>query len=93
MKKVFVTIERRWNGIIRWFESQINNRILEGINSLIQAVKRKARGYRTVEKLIAMINLIAGKIDLQPILGKATHMKQRGAKLYVNILRTIRYKD
>jgi len=70
MKKVAATIERHWNGIIRWFESQINNGILEGINSLIQAAKRKARGYRTTENLIAMIYLIVGKIDLQPILGK-----------------------
>lgn len=71
MKQVVATIERHWNGIIRWFESQINNGILEGINSLIiQAAKRKARGYRTIENLIAMIYLIVGKIDLQPILGK-----------------------
>ena len=61
-------ILRHWEGIIRWFKSHINNGVLEGINSSIQAVKRKARGFRTIENFITMIYLIAGKIDLDPIL-------------------------
>jgi transposase len=43
------TIKRHWDGILRWFTSKINNGILEGINSLIQAAKVKARGYRTMK--------------------------------------------
>jgi len=31
---------------------------------LVQAAKRQARGYRTTRNLIAMIYLIAGKLDL-----------------------------
>ncbi len=38
--------------------------MLEGINSLIQASKRRARGYRTRANLIAMTYLIAGKLDM-----------------------------
>ncbi|MDO8946698.1 MAG: transposase, partial [Desulfocapsaceae bacterium] len=34
-----------------------------GINSLIQAAKAKARGYRTTKNLIAMIYLIGGKLN------------------------------
>ncbi|MCX6639358.1 MAG: transposase, partial [bacterium] len=34
----------------------------EGINSLVQAARTKARGYRTVEYFITMIYLIAGKL-------------------------------
>jgi transposase len=42
--------------------SHISNGVLEGLNSLIQAAKAKARGYRTVEHLITMSYLIAGQL-------------------------------
>ncbi|WP_435549465.1 transposase, partial [Desulfobacterium sp. N47] len=38
---------------------------LEGINSLIQAAKAKARGYRTIKNLITMIYLIGGKLEFR----------------------------
>ena len=41
----------------------MSNGILEGINSLVQAAKARARGYRTARNLITMIYLIAGKLD------------------------------
>jgi transposase len=63
IKQAAYTIKRHWNGVLRWFQSNINNGILEGINSLIQAAKAKARGYRTTRNLTAMIYLIGGKLD------------------------------
>jgi len=42
--------------------------ILEAIGSLVQAARRRARGYRTREDLIAIAYLVAGKLDF------ATHM-------------------
>ena len=57
------TIKRHWNGVLQWFQSQITNGVLEGINSLIQAAKARARGYRTNRNLITMIYLIAGKLN------------------------------
>jgi len=57
------TIRRHWQGVLRWFTSKITNGILEGINSLIQAAKAKARGYRTTRNLIAMTYLIAGRLE------------------------------
>ena len=57
------TIKNHWDGVLRWFTSKINNGILEGINSLIQAAKARARGYRTKRNLITMIYLIAGKLS------------------------------
>ena len=57
------TIKRHWDGVLRWFESRINNGILEGMNSLVQAAKAKARGYRSVQNFITMICLAAGKLD------------------------------
>lgn len=58
------TIRRHQNGILRWFTSGINNGILEGINSLVQAAKAKARGYRSERNLATIIYLIAGKLPL-----------------------------
>ena len=46
IKQVAYTIKRHWDGVIRWKQSQINNGILEGLNSVVQAAKRKARGYK-----------------------------------------------
>lgn len=60
------TIKRHWAGVLRWFESRITNGLLEGLNSLIQAAKAKARGFKTFENLRTIIYLIAGKLDLLP---------------------------
>jgi transposase len=46
-------------------DSRIANGIIEGINSLVQAAKAKARGYRSLRNLAAITYLIAGKIDLR----------------------------
>ncbi|HYH05442.1 MAG TPA: transposase, partial [Thermoanaerobaculia bacterium] len=37
---------------------------LEGLNSLIQSAKARARGFRTTRNLANIIYLIAGKLDL-----------------------------
>jgi transposase len=58
------TIKRHWDGVLRWFESGMTNGILEGINSLIQAAKAKARGYRSDRNFITIVYLIAGKLNL-----------------------------
>ncbi|WP_280113202.1 transposase [Holophaga foetida] len=50
-------------GILRWFRSGYTNGLREGINSLIQAAKAKARGYRTTRNLLNMTYLIAGKLE------------------------------
>jgi transposase len=59
------TIKRHWDGILRWFDSRIANGLIEGINSLVQAAKAKARGYRSMRNLKAMVYLLAGKLDLE----------------------------
>jgi transposase len=59
-------IGEHWEGVLRWHWTRINNGILEGINSLVQAAKRRARGYRNKRNLIAMIYLIAGRLDFSP---------------------------
>jgi len=61
-------LEDHWLGVIRWHRSRISNGSLEGLNSLIQAAKRRARGYRTNRNFIAMIYLIVGKLNAGPAL-------------------------
>ena len=50
--------------ILNYFRSRLTNAICEGINSMIQAAKRKARGYHTFEGFSSMIYLIAAKLQL-----------------------------
>lgn len=59
------TIKRHWDGILRWFDSKIANGLIEGINSMVQAAKAKARGYRSIRNLKAMVYLLAGKLDMR----------------------------
>jgi transposase len=58
------TVKRHWDGLLRWFDSKIANGLIEGINSLVQAAKTKARGYRSARNLKAMVYLLAGKLDM-----------------------------
>jgi len=57
------TIKNHWDGVLNWFSSRITTGLLEGFNSLIQAAKARARGYRSDENLIAMAYLIAGRLN------------------------------
>lgn len=43
----------------------VNNGILEGLNSLIQLAKKRARGYTNVENFIAMVYFVTGKLKLE----------------------------
>jgi transposase len=61
------TLEDHWLGVIRWHHSRVSNGLLEGLNSLIQAAKRRARGYRSNRNFIAMIYLIVGKLNAGPV--------------------------
>lgn len=65
--KIAQTLTDHAAGVLRWFTSQITNGLLEGINSIIQAAKAKARGYRTAKNLITIAHLLAGKLDFTPV--------------------------
>lgn len=66
MKKAAKTIKNHWNGIIQWKKSQINNGILEGLNSVVQAAKRKARGYK-FKHFKTIVYLITGGLDFSKL--------------------------
>ena len=68
------TIKAHWDGVIAWKKSQINNGILEGLNSIVQAAKAKARGYKTFKNFKIIIFLLTGKLEfekLNPNIGMA----------------------
>ena len=64
MKDAAETLKRHKDKILNYFRNRLTNAICEGINSMIQAAKRKARGFNTIEGFTSMIYLVAGKLDL-----------------------------
>lgn len=64
VKRFVGTVRSHWEGILSWQRTRVSNGLLEGTNSLIQAAKRKARGYRNKDKMITVIYLIAGRLPL-----------------------------
>jgi len=64
MKSAAETLMRHKDKILAYFQNRITNAICEGINSMIQAAKRKARGFHTFEGYSSMIYLVSGKLEL-----------------------------
>jgi transposase len=52
--------------ILSWFEFRISNGVLEGLNSVLQSAKNRARGYANPKHMIVMSYLLHGKLDLSP---------------------------
>lgn len=61
------TVKEHWDGILSHFESELTSGFLEGINSLIQSAKTRARGYRNPDNLIAIAYVIAGKLNFKSV--------------------------
>lgn len=66
------TVKEHWNGILSYFDSELTTGFLEGINSLIQAAKARARGYRNPQNMITMAYLIAGKLKFNKLYAQPT---------------------
>lgn len=75
MKVVARTLRKEREGILNWWGSKATNAILEGLNSVIQSIKRAARGFRNVGYFETMIFLRLGRLDFsaQTSLACATH--------------------
>ena len=67
IKEAAYTIWRHWEGIVNWVNYKISNGILEGFNSIFQAAKAKARGYKRTDTIKAIIYLLTGKLDFSKI--------------------------
>lgn len=66
IKKVAKMIKNHWSNIRTYFVHRITNAGAESINSLIQNVKRKARGFRSRENFKTSILFHLGGLDLLP---------------------------
>ena len=64
IKDFVALVEKHCEGILAWHASHLANGLLEGINSLVQAAKARARGYRNKNKMITIIYLTAAKLPL-----------------------------
>jgi len=68
IKKMAKTVKEHRYGILSHFDSELSTGFPEGINSLVQAAKARARGYRNPRNLIAMAYIIAGNFDFKSML-------------------------
>jgi transposase len=63
MVRVANTIRAKMRGILNYFRRRLTGGVIEGINSMAQAARARARGYRTAETFKTMIYLIAGRLQ------------------------------
>jgi len=63
IKKFAKTVKGHYAGILRYFDSRLTSGKMEGINSRIQEIKRRARGFRNMKNFISMIYLEAANLD------------------------------
>ncbi len=64
MKDAAETLMNHEREILHYLHDRLTNAVCEGINSMIQAAKSKARGFNTFEGFAVMIYLVAGKLEL-----------------------------
>ena len=60
------TLTGHLDGVVRAIADRRSNAFAEGLNSLIQAAKQRARGFKTAKHLIAVIYLIAARLKHLP---------------------------
>lgn len=56
-------VKEHWCGIMHYFTSRLTSGIMEGLNSRIQEIKRRARGFRNVDNFITLIYLETASLD------------------------------
>ena len=68
MTRVADMVESHIVGILAHWDQGVTNAFMEGINSVFSAVRRKARGYRSIQNMIAMLYFVAGKLPSPALL-------------------------
>lgn len=63
MKRAARSVCEEREGVLNWFSARASNGFLEGMNSVIQSLKRASRGFRNVGYFTTMIFLRLGKLD------------------------------
>lgn len=70
IKKVAATIKRHLWGVMAYFTNRITNAVSEGLNSTIQLLKQKARGFRTFANFRIAVLFHCGGLQLYPDVGE-----------------------
>lgn len=73
MKKFCDTIRNHGDEILHYFEQPYTNTLLEGMNSIIQNIRCRARGFRNDEYFKTMIYLGYGKLNLKILISQSVH--------------------
>ena len=60
-------LRRHWDDILAYFDHRRTNAVLEGLNSIIQNVKTRARDFRNMDYFSTMIYLTCGRLDLRTV--------------------------
>lgn len=60
-------IRRRFAEVVAYFEHPYANAVLEGADSVVRNVKRRARGFRNTDHFATMIHPTCGKLDLKAV--------------------------
>ncbi len=66
-KKVARMYERHFKEILNYFLYRKTNAILEGMNSVIRNIKRRARGFKNLEYFKLMIYLNCGGLNIRTV--------------------------
>jgi transposase len=66
MVKVAKMLRRHLPNLLSYFRHRITNAASEGFNSVIQALKYAARGFRSYPNYRTRILFFCGKLDLKP---------------------------
>lgn len=67
IKKFWRTVQNHWDGILNYFDTRLTAGISEGINSRIQEIKRRGRGYRNIDNFISLIYLSMSNLDIEKL--------------------------
>lgn len=76
MQRVAQTIRDHFEGIAQFLRTRVTNAAAEALNGIIQTVKRKSRGFRSIEYFQTMIYLVASHLTFDlPNPVPVTHTK------------------
>ena len=81
MEDVAETFFKMRDKILSWFDSRVSNGLLEGLNSVLQSAKARARGYGNPKHMILMSYLLHGKLDLNKEALKAIPRMRRSSTM------------
>lgn len=62
--KCALTLDRHRDLVVNAITQRLTNARLEGMNSTVRLLSHRARGYRRLQSLLAMITLVCGRIPV-----------------------------